>query len=145
MPYPYRHERYRRAGKITEDDLLHTLGDGLVSILEVVDKDEWRALTDVERCAAGVFHRVLGEDLKIPYDALPSHGTGWRDGLHFATELADWVLRYEEEVARPSAPSEQYVRVYVDAAVASLPGFVGRTLRKKLASDMNDVMARSLG
>ncbi|KAF6789373.1 hypothetical protein CSOJ01_14800 [Colletotrichum sojae] len=141
----YLHERYRRAGKITDPDLLHTLGDSLVSILEAVSKDEWRTLTDVEICAAGVFHMILGEDLRIPYDVLPSHETGWRDGLHFANELADWTLRYEEEVAVPSGPSEQYVKVYVDAAVASLPGFVGRMLRAMLADDMNDVMAKSLG
>ncbi|TDZ18070.1 Mycophenolic acid synthesis protein B [Colletotrichum orbiculare MAFF 240422] len=141
----YLHDRYRRANKITDDDLLHTLGDGLVSILEVVDKDEWRKLTDVEKCAIGVFHQTVGEDMKISYEQLPSHQKGWRDGLHFAEELERWVLQYEEEVAKPSQPSRQYVSVYVDAAVASLPRFVGTALRKVLASDMNETMARSLG
>ncbi|KAK2758515.1 hypothetical protein CKAH01_05563 [Colletotrichum kahawae] len=98
----YLHDRYRRANKITNSDLLHTIGDSLVSIFEVVDKDEWRKLTDVERCAAGVFHKILGEDMKIPYHVLPSHSEGWRDGLQFANELTEWVVQYENEVARPS-------------------------------------------
>ncbi|KAF9878045.1 hypothetical protein CkaCkLH20_04621 [Colletotrichum karsti] len=141
----YLHERYRRANKITDNDLLHTLGDSLLSIVEVVDKDEWRKLTDVEKCAAGIFHKILGEDLKIPYDVLPSSREGWADGLHFANELSDWVVRYEEEVAKPSEQTNQYVSVYVDAAVSSLPNFVRTTLRKTLASDMNNVMVQSLG
>nr|XP_036578713.1 uncharacterized protein CTRU02_11304 [Colletotrichum truncatum]KAF6786046.1 hypothetical protein CTRU02_11304 [Colletotrichum truncatum] len=122
----YLHARYRQANKITDNDLLHTLGDGLVSIVEIVDKGEWRKLTDVEKCAAGVFHKILGEDLKIPYDALPSSKEGWKDGLHFASELTDWVLQYEEEVARPSEASSQYSPGLILSAVFDLL----RNLRK---------------
>ncbi|KAE9581874.1 hypothetical protein CGMCC3_g2379 [Colletotrichum fructicola] len=140
----YLHDRYRRADKITDNDLLHTLGDSLISIFEVVDKDEWRKLTDAEKCAAGVFHKILGDDMRIPYDVLPSHIEGWRDGLHFANELTEWVVQYENEVARPSEASNHYVSVYVDAAVSTLPDFVRITLRKTLAADMNDIMVQSL-
>ncbi|GKT52884.1 hypothetical protein ColTof4_13143 [Colletotrichum tofieldiae] len=90
----FRHARYRRANKITDPDLLHTLGDGLADILDVVDRDEWRKLTDVEKCAAGVFHKHLGEDMDIPFDPLPSSSEGWADGLHFAMELTDWTIQY---------------------------------------------------
>ncbi|KAF4863230.1 Mycophenolic acid synthesis protein B [Colletotrichum siamense] len=140
----YLHDRYRRANKITDNDLLHTLGDSLISIFEVVDKDEWRKLTDAEKCAAGVFHKILGDDMKIPYDVLPSHNEGWRDGLHFANELTEWVVQYENEVARPSEATNHYVSVYIDAAVSALPDFVRITLRKTLAADMNDIMVQSL-
>lgn len=140
----YLHARYRRAGKITDDDLLHTLGDGLAEILTVVERDEWRALTDVEKCAVGLFHRNLGEDMGISFEALPSCQAGWRDGMHFAVELRDWTVAYEEEVAKPTKTNDQYVRVYVDSAVASLPRFVGATLRKVLGADLDDVMRTSL-
>ncbi|KAF0328491.1 hypothetical protein GQ607_004287 [Colletotrichum asianum] len=118
----YLHNRCRRANKITDNDLLHTLGDSLISIFEVVNKDEWRKLTDAEKCAAGVFHKILGDDMKIPYDVLPSHNEGWRDGLHFANELTEWVVQYENEVARPSEATNHYT----------------------LAADMNDIMMQSL-
>ncbi|KAI0009033.1 hypothetical protein F4779DRAFT_584266 [Xylariaceae sp. FL0662B] len=140
----YLHARYRRANKILDPDLLHTLGDGLVEILRIVDGQEWRRLTDVERCAAGIFHRNLGEDMEIPLDVLPSSAEGWRDGVHFAMELRDWTIRYEEEVARPNPQSDQYVRVYVDSAVSSLPAFVRQTLRKSLGAELDDVMRASL-
>lgn len=138
------HARYRRANKILDPDLLHTLGDGLAEILRIVDGQEWRRLTDVERCAAGVFHNNLGEDMEIPFDGLPSNAEGWRDGVHFAMELRDWTIRYEEEVARPNAQSDQYVRVYVDSAVSSLPAFVGRALRKSLGAELDEIMRESL-
>ncbi|KAJ5163901.1 uncharacterized protein N7500_005731 [Penicillium coprophilum] len=138
------HARYRRANKITDNDLLHTLGDGLAEILNVVERDEWRKLTDTEKCALGIFHKNLGEDMGIPFDVLPSKADGWKNGLHFATELIDWTIRYEEEVAKPTATNDQYVRVYVDSALSSLPGFIRMTVRKMLGNDLDDVMRRSL-
>ncbi|OOG00297.1 hypothetical protein ASPCADRAFT_60 [Aspergillus carbonarius ITEM 5010] len=128
----YLHARYRKANKITDPELLHTLGDGLAEILNVVNTSEWRKLTDVEICALRIFHRNLGEDMQIPFHPLPSHDEGWRDGLHFAMELRDWTIRYEEQVARPLATNDQYVRVYVDAAMGKFPGFVRVVVRRVL-------------
>ena len=34
------HSRYRRAGKILDDDLLHTLGSGLAEAVRVVNEEE---------------------------------------------------------------------------------------------------------
>ncbi|KAF4156841.1 hypothetical protein CNMCM8927_004468 [Aspergillus lentulus] len=138
----YLHARYRRANKITDDDLLHTLGDGLAEILNVIEREEWRKLTDFEICALGIFHKNLGEDMGIPFDALPSSAEGWKDGLHFALELRNWTIHYEEEVARPTATNDQYVRVYVDSA---LPGFVKPVVRQMLGADLDDIMRTSLG
>ncbi|KAJ5835323.1 hypothetical protein N7447_001349 [Penicillium robsamsonii] len=138
------HARYRRANKITDNDLLHTLGDGLAEILNVVDREEWRKLTDVEKCALGIFHKNLGEDMGIPFDVLPSKADGWKDGLQFAIELRDWTIQYEEEVAKPTVTNDQYVRVYVDSALSSLPGFIRTSVRKMLGNDLDDVMRTSL-
>lgn len=141
---PISHDRYRRANKITDNDLLHTLGDGLAEILNVVDREEWRKLTDVEKCALGIFHKNLGEDMGIPFEPLPSKAKGWTDGLHFAVELRDWTVRYEEEVAKPTATNDQYVRVYVDSALSSLPSFIRRTARQMLGADLDNTMRTSL-
>ncbi|KAL4739855.1 hypothetical protein BDV11DRAFT_169629 [Aspergillus similis] len=138
----YLHARYRRANKITDADLLHTLGDGLLEILNVVGREEWRSLTEVEKCALGIFHKNLGEDMGIPFDVLPSAAQGWRDGVHFASELCEWTIRYEEEVARPTATNDQYVRVYVDSA---LPSFITPLVRQMLGADLDDCMRTSLG
>jgi len=82
--------------------------------------------------------------MEIPFDSLPSSKDGWKDGLHFATELADWTVRYEEEVAKPVATNDQYVRVYVDSAMLSLPSFVRAAVRQILGASLDDVMRTSL-
>lgn len=108
----------------------------------MIEREEWRQLTDVEKCALGVFHKNLGEDMGIPFDVLPSHAEGWKDGLHFALELRAWTIYYEETVARPTATNDQYVRVYVDSA---LPDFIKPVVRQMLGDDLDDVMRTSLG
>lgn len=101
-------------------------------------------MTDVEKCAIGLFHKNLGEDMEIPFTTLPSSKEGWRNGLEFAKELEAWTHRYEEEVARPTATNDQYVRVYVDSAFLRMPTFVGKTIRKFLGECLDDVMRESL-
>ncbi|RYP11826.1 hypothetical protein DL767_011441 [Monosporascus sp. MG133] len=102
----YLHARYRKAGKILDEDLLHTLGDGALEIVHVIDSEEWRKLTDVEKCAVGIFHRNLGEDMEIPFTPLKSCETGWRDGLHFVAELIEWTREYEKQVAKPTTTGD---------------------------------------
>ncbi|OJZ80980.1 hypothetical protein ASPFODRAFT_146702 [Aspergillus luchuensis CBS 106.47] len=138
----YLHARYRRANKITDDDLLHTLGDGLAEILNVIEREEWRGLTDVEICALGIFHKNLGEDMGIPFDVLPSKAEGWEDGVQFALELTRWTVQYEERVARFTKTNDQYVRVYVDSA---LPRLVRPVVRRMLGAGLDEVMRLSLG
>ncbi|KAL6912554.1 hypothetical protein FSST1_010314 [Fusarium sambucinum] len=140
----YLHARYRRANKITDLDLLHTLGDGLGEIFEVIQREEWRQLTDVEKCAIGVFHKNLGDDMEIPFDPLPHSKEGWNSGLEFAQELNTWTHQYEQEVAQPTTTNDQYVRVYVDSAVSKMPKFVTATIRKILAESLDDTMRASL-
>lgn len=113
--------------------------------LRIVNRDEWRKLTDVETCAIGVFHHNLGEDMKIPYTPLPSHEIGWRDGVHFASELEAWTVAYEERVCIPGvATNDQYVRVYVDSATSALGKGVTEFFRKVLGSELSDTMRISL-
>ncbi|KAF2786254.1 hypothetical protein K505DRAFT_354571 [Melanomma pulvis-pyrius CBS 109.77] len=138
----YLHSRYRQAGKILDEDLLHTLGDGAAEIVNVVDREEWRKLTDVEKCAIGVYHHGFGEDLEIPFTPLESSQCGWRDGLHFLTELVSWTLEYEKRVAHPTATADQYVKAYVDSATSS-PRAI-RFLRGYVALSLDDTMRESL-
>ncbi|KAF3016514.1 hypothetical protein E8E14_011234 [Neopestalotiopsis sp. 37M] len=140
----YLHARYRQAGKILDDDLLHTLGTNVVEIFNIIEVSEWRQLSDVEKCAVGIFHKVLGEDMLIPYSSLPSGPDGWTDGLHFANDLYDWTIGYEQRVAKPVATGDQYVRVYVDGAAAALPRPFTTLLRKVLAFDLDETMRISL-
>lgn len=141
----YLHSRYRKANKILDADMLHTLGSGLYEATRIVNQQEWRQLTTVELCALGVFHKDLGEDMGIPFEALPSSQAGWRDGMHFAQELAGWTIQYESEVAVPTSTNDQYVRVYVDSAASALPKAVCVFLRKVIGYELDETMRASLG
>ncbi len=116
----------------------------VVEIFNIVDRSEWRKLSAVEKCAVGIFHKILGEDMLIPYSPLPSSAQGWTDGLHFANELYDWTIQYEELVAKPVPTGDQYVRVYVDGATAALPAPFTSFLRKVVAFDLDETMRISL-
>lgn len=140
----YLHSRYRKAGKIVDEDLLHTLGSGIVELFRVVNDDEWRELSEVEKCAIGIFHKNLGEDMGIPYSLLPSSQVGWDNGLHFAEELRVWTVKYEAVVAKPVATNDQYVRVYVDSLTSRMPEMMTTILRKVVGSDLDDTMRASL-
>ncbi|KAJ5090597.1 hypothetical protein N7532_009281 [Penicillium argentinense] len=141
----YLHARYRRAGKILDEDMLHTLGSAVVDIFHAVDTGEWRSLTNVERCAVGVFHKALGEAMEIPFTALPSFKNGWRDGGHFAEELCDWVKWYEGVAVKPAESNRVIGRQLMDLAVWNLPGFLRPLVRRVIATKLERHVRVSMG
>ena len=141
----YLHARWRKAGKILDQDMLHTLGSGIVETFAIIDSQEWRPLSDVEKCALGVYHKNLGEDMLIPWAKfLPSHESGWRDGLHFANELRDWTVQYERQAAVPHEKNAIYTRTYVDGKLQKLPGFLAAILKRAVAYEVTEPMRSAL-
>lgn len=51
----YLHSRFRKAGKILGEDMLHTLGSAVVDIFRSVDENKWWVLSEIEKCAIGCF------------------------------------------------------------------------------------------
>lgn len=97
----YLHGRYIRAGRIGNDDMLYTLALFMTQPVRWVDRYEWRRVTELERCAMGVWHKSMGDGMQIGFQALEGSRRGWRDGLQFYDELAAWMERYEREMMRP--------------------------------------------
>lgn len=141
----YLHERYRKAGKILDDDMLHTLGSGMTEIIRFVNDYEWRKLTDVELCALGVWHRALGDAMKIPYTTLPSHDKGWVDGFQFARELEHWVVQYEARVAVNTPSNSAFVDRYMEAKTGRVHPVFKSLLRQIVSADLDDTMRESMG
>jgi hypothetical protein len=81
------HDRYRKSGKIKDDDMLYTLSLFALEPMRWTKNLEWRDLSDIERCALAVYRKNVGEVMSIPYDALPSSKTGWQNGLEWLSEL----------------------------------------------------------
>ncbi|KAL5366453.1 hypothetical protein BJX96DRAFT_182615 [Aspergillus floccosus] len=141
----YLHARYRKAGKILDEDMLHTLGSAVVDILRSVELYEWRGLTDVEKCAVGVFHRALGEAMDIQFDCLPSAKSGWRDGVHFAQELYNWTLSYEKIAAKPTESTRTIGRRLVDLAKFNVPMPLRPVVERVISTKLDEHMRTSMG
>ncbi|PKY02886.1 hypothetical protein P168DRAFT_283622 [Aspergillus campestris IBT 28561] len=145
----YLHARYRKAGKVLDEDMLHTLGSAVVDIVRTVDGTEWRALTHVERCAVGVFHKALGDAMQIRFEGfLPSggaEGEGWRDGAHFVDEICEWTMGYEKRVAVPTESTRTVGGRLVGLATCNVPGFMRGVVERVVASKLDGHVRVALG
>ncbi|KAE8548207.1 hypothetical protein EYB25_010001 [Talaromyces marneffei] len=141
----YLHARYRKAGKILDEDMLHTLGSAVVDIIQGVDRNEWRRLSDVERCAIGVFHRALGDAMEIPFSFLPSHKTGWRDGIHFSQEFYEWTLAYEKVAAQPTDSTRYIGRRLMELAKCNIPASLKPLVESIVITKLEEETRISMG
>ncbi|KAL2354122.1 hypothetical protein BJ546DRAFT_95749 [Cryomyces antarcticus] len=97
----YIHSVYQKAGKISNDDMLYTLSLFATEPAGWIHRYEWRDLTDMERCAFGVFWKSIGDAMEIDYSVLPSSKSGWMDGLQWFDEILAWSRNYEEKYMVP--------------------------------------------
>lgn len=133
------HDRYRRAGKISDDDMLYTLSLFALEPSRWTEQYDWRGLTDLERCATGVFFREMGEGMEIPFDALEKSmscasfgkekGKGWgRDGLAWMEALERWSEEYERTHMVHSESNQRLASLTLELALFSVPGFLRGTM-----------------
>lgn len=119
------HGKYIQSSKISNDDMLYTLSLFVLEPLRWTEKFEWRRVTDVERCAMGVYWRDLGEAMNIHYEPLVSSPSNkeprWRDGLHWLEELERWSLAYEKEKMVPDEANAKLARATFDIGLFNLP------------------------
>ncbi|KAK4970890.1 hypothetical protein LTR42_007867 [Elasticomyces elasticus] len=115
------HERYRRTGKISDEDMLYTLSLFALEPIRWTKRFDWREVNEVERCAMGTYWRWLGEAMDIPYTALKSEGAGWANGLHFLDELEEWSLGYEVRNMVPTETNKAVAKHAVDIALFNIP------------------------
>lgn len=115
------HDRYRKAGKIKDDDMLYTLSLFALEPIRWTRKIEWRSLTDVELCAMGVYWKSMGDQMHIPYDHLTSAPDRWTDGLHWLEELEAWSTEYEVKNMVPASTNNQLATATIDIALTNVP------------------------
>lgn len=141
----YIHSLYRPSGKMTDDDLLYTLGLFALEPLRFVERWEWRAPTRDERYALATLWRALGQDLKIPFDRLPSSGSGFRDALHWLAELEVWGLDYEARNRARSDDSVRLAEMQLDAWVSGVPACFKGVARGFVAALIEPGLRRAMG
>ncbi|KAK3371144.1 hypothetical protein B0T24DRAFT_555190 [Lasiosphaeria ovina] len=154
------HSRYRKAGAILDDDMLYTLALFALESGRWTDRYEWRKLTPVERCAAGVVYRSLGYALETPFDALKPYmlqpGTtdytaaeveadtnvgSTIDGLTWLEALDKWSVMYEREKMVPSATSRDVAQCTIGTFLIPVPRFL-RPFATNMISALVDPLTR---
>ncbi|KAG2415461.1 hypothetical protein HFD88_006652 [Aspergillus terreus] len=138
------HSGYRSAGKISEDDMLYTLGLFAIQPVRFIERFEWRKLSDLEKCAIGTFWKSLGDGLGISYDALPSSKKGWQDGLHWLEEISDWSDEYEVRCMLPDAKNREVADQTTAVLVYMLPGPLKHIGLKFVSFMMDDRLRKAM-
>ncbi|KAK5172745.1 uncharacterized protein LTR77_002865 [Saxophila tyrrhenica] len=117
----YLHSTYRKAGKISDADMLYTLSLFALEPIRWTDQYEWRKVNEVERCAMGTYWRYMADAMEIPLTLLHSHKSGWTDGLHFLDELEEWSIAYEAGAMVPAKSNYTVARGTVEVGLFNVP------------------------
>lgn len=106
----YLHHGYRKSGMVREEDMLYTLSLFATEPLRFISLYEWRPLTDLERCAMGVFWKSIGDALGIDYSILLPPATEkqdgspakFQDGIEWLDRITAWAQDYERRAMIPA-------------------------------------------
>ncbi|KAI1749194.1 hypothetical protein F4782DRAFT_313532 [Xylaria castorea] len=142
------HALYRPSGVMSDTDLLYVLSLFALEPGRWVGRFEWRGLTTRERCALAILWRALGEDLRIPFDALPSSSSGkggFRNALHWLQELEDWARDYEAENREKSPESVFLAEGQLDAWTRNVPKGPRRIVRGFVAALIEPGLRQAMG
>lgn len=141
----YIHSWYQKAGKILDDDMMYTLSLFACEPYQWVARYEWRELEALEKCALGTFWKSVGDAMGIGYEKLRSggkDGAGWRDGLEWLDEVAEWSQGYERKYMVPAETNRKTAEQTVAILLWSLPGPL-KPYGKKVVSVLMDDRLRA--
>lgn len=115
------HAGYKKAGKITNDDMLYTLSLFALEPARWVRSYEWRNLTELELCACGTYWKSMGDAMDISYSDLPPSIPGWKNGLQWLNEVEAWSLKYEEIYMVPAVTNKQLADSHLEIICINVP------------------------
>ena len=150
----YIHSGYQKAGLITNDNLVYTLALLAWLPIKFIERFEWRKLTEIEMCAAGVFWKSLGDAMNLSYDALrsacpqngvePGSNGSWEDGIHFLEDLRAWSEQYELKFMQPHALNHKAAVETEEVLLYGLPKALRGLGRHALSAMMDDRLRRAI-
>lgn len=141
----YLHDIYRNAGKIDDRDMLYTLGLSLLQPAKWVTRFDFRSLTDLERCALGVYFQDYGDAMKIPYDMLKPYMEGKPDdGITFYEAIEAWSDDYEKEHMVPSEYNKQTANQTLDVLLFGTPEWRLPFMRGVVSALIHDRLRKAI-
>lgn len=112
--------------------------------VEWINKTEWRLLTELEICAMGVFHKSMGDAMKIEYTVLPGSQRGWKNGLQFYEELDRWSKDYENTNMVPHRNNYLTAVETRNLLLLTIPPFLHAAVRGVLAAGLDDLLREAI-
>ncbi|KAI0147192.1 hypothetical protein GGR57DRAFT_262906 [Xylariaceae sp. FL1272] len=141
----YLHGLYRKSGKISDDDMLYTLGLFALEPIRCTAMYDWRSLTDVEQCALGVFWKDMGEAMEISYDQLqPFVSLEFDDGLAWLDALQEWCNRYETAHMVPAVSNRDVSKATLDITVSNIPVRLRKFAVKAVATTLEPRLQKAI-
>ncbi|TKX26813.1 hypothetical protein C1H76_0968 [Elsinoe australis] len=140
----YLHARYRKVGKISDEDMLYTLSLFVLEPVRWTERYEWRALGEVERAALGMYWRWIGEQMRIPFKGLRGAEKGWRDGLDFLEALEEWSTKYEEREMVPAESNATVAKGTVEILLTNVPGWARGAAMEGIRGVMEGRLRRAM-
>lgn len=134
----YLHAPYKTAGKISNEDFLYTLAVSAIEPARFIALNEWRAPTEMERCAIGTFWKSLGDAMEIQYEGHLLRAGRWADGLEFLEDITVWARQYELDNLRPAQVNVPPSRELVRLMTWHVPGFLKPFAQQALVVLMGD-------
>ena len=140
----YLHGHYIKQGKISNNDMLYTLSLFMNQPVEWINRYEWRQLTDLEKCAMGVFHKAMGDGMGISFEPLPSYSTGWKDGLHFYRELDTFAKEYERKYMVPNKDNYDTAVQTRQLLINTYPSFMKGVMTKAMSATLDERLREAI-
>lgn len=116
------HDKYKKAGKISNADFLYTLAVCVTEPIKFINSYEWRRLNDMEVNAIGCFWKSLGDAMGIEYRGYLSQDI-WKDGIEFVEDITAWAKRYEVEAMKPAKSNIALASALMDMLLYHVPSF----------------------
>lgn len=138
------HAHYLDQGLISQDDMRYTLALFACEPVRWVARYEWRPMSEVERCACGVFWKALGDAMDISWDGLPTSKGDWTDGVHFLDELGAWADDYEAKYMLPTESTATVASQTLNALLELAPTVARPGLRNSVATLMDERLRRAV-
>lgn len=136
------HSRYVASGQIRNQDMLYTLSAIVAEPIRFIERFEWRAMNDVERCAMGVFWWNLGQSMQIDFGLLKRQK--WASGLEFVEDITEWSNAFEHSGAAlvPDPinimPSRRLIAMLLGLVPAPLVPFVNQMVAVLMGDRMRE-------
>lgn len=124
--------------------MLYTLSLFATQPIRFVEDYEWRALTELEKCAIGTFWKSVGDGLQVSYSELPSGKTGFRDGLHWLEEIGAWSEGYEKRCMVPDIKNRETADQTTAVLVYMLPKALAPVGLKFVSFMMDERLRRAM-